>query len=492
MNKTVQQERAPQTAVSVTELERRLAEIFRAHGKQLYLVGGSVRAVLLGQPHEDTDMATDATPEEIKRLAQLAHPDGIYTVGEKFGTIGLIFGTHRIEITTFRSEWYTERSRKPDVRFGVSLEEDLSRRDFTINAIAQDPLTGELFDPFGGVEDLRAGIIRAVGNPDERFREDPLRLLRAIRFAVQLGFRIEPRTREAIKLNAAQLATISRERIRAEFEKILLAPKPSIGIRMLVDLGLMQYIIPEILLLRTKAPEGWHHKDIYEHTLGVLDNTPPDLIIRWAALLHDIAKPQTMTLSPDGEVQFLGHEFLGEKMARDILRRLKADSRTIERVAHLVRIHLRANAYTSEWTDGAVRRLMREAGEDLEALFALSRADITSHNPPRVQAAYARLDELRRRTEELEAQASVAKLSSPLDGHDLMRIFGRGPGPWIGRVKDYLLGLVLDGVLAPDDRERAEQLAREFLAREEGQAASGEQAGQADAAHPQRKEEQQP
>jgi poly(A) polymerase len=465
--------RLPELATPAAALVSGLADVFHQHGHQLYLVGGSVRAALLGQAYHDTDLTTDATPDRIKQHVRELRPDHIYTVGEKFGTIGVVFGDHVFEITTFRSEWYSGGSRKPQVRFGGSLEEDLSRRDFTINAIAQDARTGELFDPFEGVRDLEARLVRAVGDPQQRFREDPLRLLRAVRFAVQLGFTIAPATRQAIAQSAATLASISRERVGAELKKVLLAERPSTGIRLLTDLGLMQHIMPELLLLRGKAPDGWHHKDIYEHTLGVLDNTPPDPVIRWAALLHDIAKPQTLTLAPDGEVRFLGHEFLGEKMSRDILRRLKQDAATTERVAHLVREHLRANSYASDWTDGAVRRLMRDAGDDLGALFALSRADITSHNPPRVKAAYARLDELRSRCEQLEAQASVARLSSPLDGHDLMQLFGRGPGPWIGRVKDYLLGLVLDGELAPDDQVRARELAMAFVAGENAAPGAG-------------------
>lgn len=439
-----------------------LGELFARHGKQLYLVGGSVRDLLLGRESNDLDFTTDALPEEVKRIAAVLQPDAIYTVGERFGTIGLIFAGVKVEITTFRAEQYAPASRKPAVTFGISLEEDLSRRDFTINAMAQDARSGALVDPFGGAADLQRRLVRAVGNPGERFAEDPLRLLRAVRFAVQLGFDIDPDTALAIARTASSLAHISRERIAEEMNRILLSPEPARGIRLMTDLGLMAVVIPEVLEMRDMDQGHYHHKDVFEHTLLVLDRVPADLPLRWAALLHDIAKPRTVSVE-DGDVHFWGHEHLGEHMARGILGALRLDGRTVEVVAKLVRMHLRANQYDGDWSDGAVRRLMREAGEDLWRLFELSRADVTSHRPVRVEAALARVAALEERCRELTEREAVQALHSPLNGDELMALFGRPPGPWIRPVKDYLLGLVLEGELGQDDKERAAELARAFL-----------------------------
>ena len=438
-----------------------LGRIFKQHGKLLYLVGGSVRDLLLGRESNDLDLTTDAVPDEVKRLAAEAQPSAIYTVGERFGTVGLVFDGRRVEITTFRTEQYEPLSRKPRVTFGTSLVEDLARRDFTINAMAQDTTTAEIIDPFGGIADLRAGLVRAVGKPAERFAEDPLRLLRAVRFSVELGFPIEENTAAGISAAAPTLANISRERVAEEMNRVLMSPEPGRGIRQLVDLGLMAYIIPELLEMLAMDQGRYHHKDVFEHTLLVLDRVARDLPLRWAALLHDIAKPRTVSFE-DGEVHFWGHEHLGEQMARAILTRLRLDGRTIDSVARLVRMHLRANQYDEDWTDGAVRRLMREAGDDLWRLFDLSRADVTSHRPVRVEAALARVAALEERCRALAAREAVEALHSPLDGNELMALFGRPPGPWIREIKDYLLGLVIEGDLDQDDKERATQLALAF------------------------------
>ncbi|HEV2235587.1 MAG TPA: HD domain-containing protein, partial [Ktedonobacterales bacterium] len=372
-----------------------------------------------------------------------------------------------IEITTFRSDRYDAASRKPEVTFGDRLEDDLLRRDFTINAIARDPVSGELFDPYGGREDLREGLIRAVGNdPERRFDEDPLRLLRAVRFAAQLGFAIEEGTGAAIERQAATLGKISRERIRDEFTKVLTSPDPMRGLRLLVDGGLMAYIVPEVMELRGVSQRPVHSKDVYEHVLRVVANTPPRPATRWAGLLHDIAKPRTRSVE-DGKVHFFGHEEVGAGMTRDILRGLKFDRPFIEHVSRLVRMHMRANAYAPDWTDGAVRRLMLEAGPALPDLLDLSRADITSYRPERVTRAVARVAELEARTKWLFEEAQRVPLKSPLDGLELMAIFGRGPGPWLRPVKDYLLGLVIDGQLANDDKAGAEAAARRLLAEQD-------------------------
>ncbi len=455
---------APAASTADNSLEpvlARLAASFAAAGHQLYLVGGAVRDRLLEQPSPDLDLTTDAVPAVVRRLTRDARPDAIYDVGEKFGTIGLVFAGRRIEITTFRGEQYTRGSRKPQVQYGVSLAEDLARRDFTINAMARDLRTGELVDPYNGRADLNAELIRAVGVPRERFAEDPLRLLRAARLAAQLGFGIHRETLRAIRAQAPLLQTISRERVADELNKILLSPRPAFGIRLTVTLGLMRYLIPEVLKLSGVSQRPLHHKDVFEHTLGVVRNTPPDLLLRWAALLHDIAKPQTKSVR-DGQVHFFGHDEVGARLARRILNDLRFEQGFIRRVSKLIRMHLRVNSYASTWTDGAVRRLVREAGDELAPLIALSRADVTSYRAERVRAAAQRADEFERRCAELEAAEDIARMSSPLDGHDLMTLFGGGPGRWIQEIKDYLLALVLDGDLAQDDRERAIALAVAF------------------------------
>ncbi|MGQ9677037.1 MAG: CCA tRNA nucleotidyltransferase [Chloroflexota bacterium] len=441
---------------------KKLGEIFGRHRKELFVVGGAVRDRLLGRESYDLDFATDALPNEIKRLAALAKPQSMYTVGEKFGTIGLVFDGRTVEITTFRAEQYVPRSRKPTVTFGASLQGDLSRRDFTINAIAYDVIRGELLDPFGGIRDLRAGLIRAVGDPAQRFDEDPLRLLRAVRFAAQLGFAIDPQTSQAIVACKDRLRTVSQERIAEELNKILLSPNPAYGARLLVNLGLAEVVLPEIMPMVGLDQGEYHHKDVFEHTLGVLENTPPDLALRWTALLHDIGKPATKAVR-DGRIHFYGHEMVGADMAREALTRLKMDNRTINKVVKLVRMHMRGNLYEPDWTDGAVRRLIREAGDEFDELLMLSRADITSHRPQKVEAALSRVDELEERAARLIEQENVRQLSSPLDGHELMAIFKLPPGPWIREVKEFLLAKVLDGELAPDDKGKAEEYAREFM-----------------------------
>ncbi len=455
--------------VGVNGALSRLADRFANAGFQAYLVGGSVRDRLLGRPSADYDLATDAPPDEVKRLLNALPAEHVWTVGERFGTIGAHVEGVTVEITTFRSEEYAPRSRKPAVRFGTTLEGDLARRDLTINAIAQDLQSGALVDPFGGVHDLDAHLVRAVGNPDERFAEDPLRLLRAVRFVAQLDFRLDPDTAAAIKRTAALLGDISRERIAQEMDKLLVAPRAGYGLRLLCDLGLMQHIVPEVLAMRTIRQDIYRYKDVFEHTLHVVDNIEPELVLRWAALLHDVGKPRTID-NVNGETHFFGHEFVGEGMSRRILNRLRYDRALVARVTHLVAMHQRINNYDGDWTDAAVRRFLREAGDALDDLFKLSRADLTTRREDKRRAAIRRLEELRARCEAIQAQADVAKLRSPLDGNDLMALFGEGPGPWIRPIKDRLLELVIDGQLAEDDRATAERIARELYAELRGAA----------------------
>jgi poly(A) polymerase len=380
--------------------------------------------------------------------------------------VRLHYDTNIVEITTFRSERYNPESRKPEVCFGTDLQEDLLRRDFTINAMARDPLNGHIIDLFDGRQDLSAHVIRAVGNePDKRFDEDPLRLLRAVRFAAQLDFDIEPETQASIIRQAPKLQKISRERIRDEMNKLLVSPHPRKGLELLVDLGLMEWVVPEVLELRGVSQplqsRSFSTKDVYAHVLRVVERTPPRLAVRWGGLLHDIAKPRTKTVE-DGRVHFIGHEDVGSYMARDILKRLHFDREFIENVSRLVRLHMRANAYTAEWTDGAVRRLMLDSEGILPDLLDLSRADITSYRVEKVARATARVAELAERCQRLKEEAERVPLKSPLDGNELMELFERGPGPWLRPIKDYLLGLVIDGALAPDDKETATRLAHEY------------------------------
>src|SRR5438034_672156 len=448
-----------------------LAEAFYAQQKQLYIVGGTVRDVLLHREESnDEDLATDATPDEIKRIVAPTHPQAIVLVGERVGTVRLHYSHNIIEITTFRSERYNPDSRKPEVCFGTVLEDDLLRRDFTINAMACHPLTGEIIDPFGGRQDLEAHLLRAVGNePDKRFDEDPLRLLRGVRFAAQLDFTLERETRRSIARQSAKLQKISRERIRDEMNKLLISPHPAKGLDLLVELGLMEWIIPEVVELRGVSQQltrSISSKDVYAHVLRVVERSSPRLATRWSALLHDIAKPRTKSVE-DNKVHFFGHEDVGAYMAREILKRLHIDREFIENVSKIVRLHMRANAYTSEWTDGAVRRLMLDSGEILPDLLDLSRADITSYRADKVSRAAARVTELAERCRRLKEEAERVPLKSPLDGNELMALFNRSPGPWLRPIKDHLLGLVIDGVLSPDDKEEAARIARAFLEKTE-------------------------
>ncbi len=443
----------------------RLARIFRQAGFDLYLVGGPVRDRIIGRTSNDLDFTTGARPDRVKVLARRAGASSIYTVGERFGTIGAVFETGPVEITTFRAESYRPGSRKPDVEFGDSLEADLSRRDFTINAMAQDVLSGRIMDPHGGLADLVARRIRAVGTADDRFREDPLRVLRCVRFASQLEFDIEPGTLAAARRTAGELRHVSAERIGAELNLTLLAREPGRALVTLLEIGVLGLVMPELIpLQQTEQEERRQHKDVFAHTMRVLSTTRAEPEIRWAALLHDVGKPQTKSIR-NRRIRFFGHEEVGARMARRILRRLKFDGLLTDRVTHIVRLHMRANAYEPGWTDGAVRRFILEAGEDLDALIALSRADITSYRPRRIEAGLARVAELEARCEHLQAERDVAALDSPLDGHALMELFDRPPGVWIKPIKQYLLDLVLDGELEPDDVEGATVLAKAFVRR---------------------------
>jgi poly(A) polymerase len=443
------------------------AELERvAPGAELFLVGGIVRDLLLNKPvGHDVDFTTSAVPRQTERALKTAGGK-VFTIGEKFGTIGAVFEDVQVEITTYRAEQYQAGSRKPAVAFGRSLIDDLGRRDFTINAIALDARGEQLADPFGGRRDLEQGTVRAVGVAAERFAEDPLRLLRAVRFASRLGFEIAPETQQAIEHSASALASISRERVRDEVERTLLGPAPARGIQLLCDLGLAEFSLPDVPKLRgmQNEPGIGRHKDVFNHTLQVLDRTPSRLALRWAALLHDIAKPATKRVE-QGKVTFHGHDQRGERMARRILAELHQPSELIERVGRLVGLHLRANAYEGAWTDSAVRRFVLEVGDDaVEDLLALSRADVTTGRIERRTAIARSVAELEQRIQELRAREDIARIASPLDGLELMQLFERGPGRWIQPIKDALREMVIEGDLATGDKQAAMPIARRLYA----------------------------
>ncbi len=445
------------------DITERLAATFTAHGQEIYLVGGVVRDLLLGRPVTDLDVTTSAEPPLTKQLGLEAGATGVYTVGEAFGTIGLVFDGVTVEVTTFREERYPTPDRHPEVRYGTTLLEDLARRDFTVNAIALDVKSGEIIDPFGGQEDLARRLIRAVGSPRERFAEDPLRILRAARFAAELGFQVEAATLAAMKELAPELGRISVERIAAELNRLLVAPDAPHGLRLLRRAGLLPYVLPELVPL-AEDPGYGRHKNIWDHTLQVIGQSPPRLAVRWAALLHDAAKPMTRSVDERGEVHFFGHELAGAELARRTLRRLRQEKALIERVARLVELHLRPAAYDETWTDSAVRRLVIEAGDLLDDLLDLVAADVTSARAYRRKLAARRIAALRAHIQRLQEEAALAEITSPLDGHELMAIFGLPPGRWIGELKHHLRELVIEGVIAPGDKDAALAEARRWMA----------------------------
>jgi poly(A) polymerase len=456
------------------QIVERLAVAFAESAFELSLVGGVVRDALLGFQINDLDFTTNATPEHIKNIAPRVDASSTYDIGEKFGTIGFVFpgdGDHEplsVEITTYRSEHYPDESRHPHVHFGTDLIEDLARRDFTINAMAVNMMTGGLIDPFEGQVDLAMATIRAVGDAEARFQEDPLRLLRAARFVSQLGFMIERDTFAAMIATAPSIQRISRERIYAELTRLVTGTYASHALEVLNETGLLALTMPalEPLTLETGDRGPVHReKDLWEHTKKVVDKAPQRPVVRWAALLHDAAKPMTRGYDASGEIHFIGHEREGAILAQTVLEGIHADRATVNAVSHIVELHGRPGTYEPGWTDSAVRRLMLDAGDELPDLLDLAAADVTSAKPFRQQAAARRMAGLRAHIERLETERELDQWKSPLDGDELMRLFDRPPGRWIGEVKDQLRELVLDGELEPGNKERAAQLAAEWLAR---------------------------
>ena len=457
-----------------------LADAFEAAGFELSLVGGPVRDAFLGRDTNDLDFTTDATPDEIlavvKPIAE-AHWD----VGRAYGTIGAKIHGHTVEITTYRADVYDGTSRKPDVAFGTSLVDDLERRDFTVNALALRLPRLELVDPSGGVEDLIRRVLRTPSRPEVSFGDDPLRMMRAARFSSQLGFEVEPGTLDAMSSLAGEIDRISAERVRDELSKLLLTAAPRHGIRLLVESGIAARVLPEVPALMLEIDEHHHHKDVYEHSLTVLDQAidyevsrgnldSPDLIVRLAALLHDIGKPATRRLEPGGVVSFHHHDMVGAKLAKKRLRALRFDNDTINAVARLIELHLRFFGYTDgAWSDSAVRRYVRDAGDQLERLHILTRADVTTRNRRKADRLGFAYDDLEERIARLAEEEELAAVRPELDGQQIMAALGVRPGPVVGEAYKYLLDVRLDeGPIGPDaarDRLLAWWAAREASVR---------------------------
>jgi poly(A) polymerase len=459
-----------------------LARLFARQNHELALVGGQVRDAFLARSHNDFDLTTDARPEQVLEITR-QWADSTWPVGIKFGTVGLRKGDTVFEVTTYRSEQYEPSSRHPDVRYETSLEADLSRRDFTVNAMAVRLPSNELVDPFGGLADLRDKVLRTPGSAEDSFSDDPLRMLRAARFVAELGLRPVPEVQSAMAKLAHRLRIVSAERIAAELTKLLRASRrggPSAGIDLLVRTGVADYFLPEVPRLRLEVDEHHRHKDVYRHSLTVLDQAigfeeryglERDLRLRLAALLHDIGKPKTRTLLPDGRVAFHHHDTAGAKLARKRLRELRLPGDVAEDVAKLIGLHLRFHGYgTGEWTDSAVRRYVTDAGPLLSRLHALTRADCTTRNRAKAQRLASSYDALERRIADLEKQEELAAIRPDLDGNEIMSVLGIGPGPLVGDAWQRLLDLRMEHGPLGHDRAVHELLR---WARESGLAAPG-------------------
>lgn len=445
---------------------RRLSEAFAAAGHELALVGGPVRDALLGREVTDLDFTTDARPDEVEALVTpLART--VWTVGRAFGTIAAHVSGERVEITTYRRDVYVPASRKPEVVFGDDLDGDLRRRDFTANAIAVRLPQLVIVDPTGGIGAVFAGRLTTPSPAVESFDEDPLRMMRAARFTAQLGFVLDDEGRTAMTALAARIEVVSAERVREELTKLLVAPDPRPGLELLVDTGLAAEVLPELPALRLAADGQHRHKDVYEHSLTVLDqaielersrhpHADPDLVLRLAALLHDIGKPATRRFEAGGQVTFHHHDVVGAKLARKRMRALTFATDTIDRVAELVELHLRFFGYgEAGWTDSAVRRYVRDAGGQLERLHILTRADVTTRNVRKARRLAAAYDDLEARIAELQAQEELDAIRPDLDGTAIMRELGLAPGPEVGRAYRYLMELRLDeGPLGPEEAAR--------------------------------------
>jgi poly(A) polymerase len=432
-----------------------ISRAFQAAGHELALVGGPVRDAFLGRELNDLDFTTSARPEEIEKIiAPLA--TAVWDVGRAFGTIAAQCGDMTVEITTYRADTYDGASRKPEVEFGDTLEGDLFRRDFTMNAMALTLPELVLVDPCEGLKDLLAGVLRTPIAAEESFRDDPLRMMRAARFTSQLGVSVHPDTREAMVALAPRLAEISAERVRDELVRTLSTDHPRAGIELLVESGLAEVALPELPALRLESDEHAHHKDVYEHTLTVLEQAideehrrfpgqPADLVVRLASLLHDIGKPATRRFEAGGVVTFYHHDVVGAKLAKKRLRELRFDNDTIAAVAKLIELHLRFFGYSEQaWSDSAVRRYVRDAGDQLERLHILVRADVTTRNKRKADRLSFAYDDLEARIAELAEREELQSIRPELDGEEIMAILEVTPGRVVGEAYAFLLEVRLD------------------------------------------------
>lgn len=439
-----------------------LGEMFAAAGFELALVGGPVRDALLGITGNDWDFATNATPEEIEQILK-PWAEAIWDMGREFGTIGAQKNQASYEITTYRCDKYDPNSRKPEVDFGDTLSGDLSRRDFTVNSMAVRLDQLQFVDPFQGLSDLAAGVLRTPADPVQSFSDDPLRMMRGARFAAQLGFALEEQTYKTMQRLRDRLQIVSAERIRDEFSKLLLTSNPRAGLAILVDTGLADQFFPELSELRLEIDEHHRHKDVYEHSLTVLDQAmsmehriggQPDLVTRLAALLHDIGKPRTRKFKTGGLVTFHHHDVVGAKLVRKRLRELRYPNNTIDSVSKLIELHLRFHGYgTGEWTDSAVRRYVRDAGDELERLHILTRADCTTRNQRKAKQLSDNYDHLEERIAKLSEAEELLSLRPDLDGNEIIQLLGIEPGPLVGEAYKFLLELRIDR--GPMERDEA-------------------------------------
>jgi poly(A) polymerase len=444
----------------IDELGRRFTDA----GHELALVGGPVRDAMLGRRHNDLDLTTSARPDDIERLLA-GWADTTWDIGRAFGTIGSRKGDFQVEITTYRSDAYDASSRKPAVDFGDTLEGDLGRRDFTVNSMAVRVPSREFVDPFGGVVDLAQGRLRTPGRPEDSFSDDPLRMMRAARFAAQLGFTVDADVVAAVTDMAGRIEIISAERIRDELAKLVLAPHPRLGLTLLVQTGLAALVLPELPALALERDEHHRHKDGYEHTLTVLEQSidledrlgGPDLVSRFAALMHDVGKPRTRRFLDDGSVTFHHHDVVGAKLARKRMQALRFPGDVTDAVSKLVELHLRFHGYGGgQWTDSAVRRYVRDAGDQLERLHVLTRADCTTRNRKKAERLRRSYDDLEARIARLSEEEELASIRPDLDGRQIMEILGIEPGPSVGAAYRFLLELRLDeGPQSYDDAKAA-------------------------------------
>jgi poly(A) polymerase len=451
-------------ALAASPVVVRLASAFAEAGHELALVGGPVRDAFLGRPVNDLDFTTDARPDDILRIVKPLS-ETQWDMGREFGTIGALVLGEPVEITTYRADAYDGETRKPIVEFGATLEADLARRDFSVNAMALRLPDRVLVDPSGGMEDLLAARLRTPGAPEVSFGDDPLRMMRAARFTSQLGFTATPETVTAMSELAPRISIVSVERVSAELSKLLLSDSPRAGIQLLVDTGLAAIVIPEIPALKLEIDEHAHHKDVYEHSLTVLDQAigyeksrghQPDLVLRLAAILHDIGKPATKRVEPGGAVSFHHHDVVGAKLAAKRLTALRFDKETVSQVARLIELHLRFFGYTEgAWTDSAVRRYVRDAGPLLERLHILTRADVTTRNRRKADQLGFAYDDLETRIAEIAEAEGLAAVRPDLDGEDIMRILELKPSREVGEAYRFLLDLRLDeGPLGAEEAER--------------------------------------